>query len=65
MAAQMQTCEFQAHNSPWTEAYDMYCQREEKAGSNQPAMDAEQQPTHDALADVYIREDSGTSYKRV
>ncbi|MDQ7024539.1 MAG: hypothetical protein Q9P01_11820 [Anaerolineae bacterium] len=53
-----QLYEFQSHNSPWTEMFDMYCQREEMAESMSMQEDtqAEQQPTRDALADVYNRD---------
>lgn len=57
--------EFQSHNSPWTEMYDMHCSREDSAATNpmQNSQD-EQQPTLSALADVYNRDDAETQSKR-
>lgn len=56
------------HNdtSPWTLAYEMHCQQEEQSDSTSmsSAME-EQQPTHDALVDVYNREFPTASDKRV
>lgn len=49
---------FQSHNSPWTETYALHCARED-ADANQAMgskADQEQQPTHEALADVYNRQ---------
>ncbi|MGJ3238997.1 MAG: hypothetical protein ACFE0Q_09870 [Anaerolineae bacterium] len=59
--------EFQAHNSPWTEMYDMHCQREDaeqKTSSMTTDTKAEQEPTHDALADVYNRDTTDNNSKR-
>ena len=55
----MEPQEFQSHNSPWTEMFNAQVDREEAASSRFMTMtDAqdEQQPTHDALADVYNRD---------
>ena len=55
----MEPQEFLAHNSPWTEMFNAQIDREEAASSRSMTMaDAqdEQQPTHDALADVYNRD---------
>ncbi len=61
----MQSKEFYAHNSPWTEVYDQHCQQEEAAASGLSAAD-EQAPTLNALEDVYNREDNADTYhKRV
>jgi hypothetical protein len=49
---------FQSHNSPWTETFALHCARED-ADANQAMgskADQEQQPTHEALADVYNRQ---------
>ena len=58
--------EFQSHNSPWTEMYAMFCQREEQAEDTSMQQDtqAEQQPTHDALADVYNRDDKADTRRK-
>lgn len=62
---EMQRNEFYAHNSPWTEMYDMHCQRED-AQSTAEATRSEQEPTHHALDDVYNRDDTADTYhKRV
>lgn len=60
------TQEFQSHNSPWTEMYDMYCEHEDSAATAAAMQTAqeEQQPTLDALADVYNRHDTDTHSKR-
>jgi hypothetical protein len=57
--------EFQSHNSPWTEMYDMYCEREDTAATA-PMQNPqeEQQPTLSALANVYNRDDAETQSKR-
>jgi hypothetical protein len=55
----MEPQEFLAHNSPWTEMFNAQIDREEAASSRSMTLaDAqdEQQPTHDALADVYNRD---------
>jgi hypothetical protein len=57
--------EFQSHNSPWTEVYAMFCQREEQAeDTSMQDAEAEQQPTHDALADVYNRADEADTRRK-
>ncbi len=58
--------EFQSHNSPWTELYEMYCQREDAATADMAMADsqAEQEPAHNALADVYNRDETGNNSKR-
>ena len=58
--------EFQSHNSPWTEMYDMHCDREDTAATAAPMQSPqeEQQPTLSALADVYNRHDTETQSKR-
>jgi hypothetical protein len=58
----MQSKEFYAHNSPWTEVYEQHCQQEEadSAGWNPE----EQEPTLNALEDVYNREDDADTYHR-
>lgn len=57
--------EMQSHNSPWTEMYDMHCQREDAATNMSMAdQEAEQEPTHNALADVYNRDETGNDSKR-
>lgn len=57
--------EFQSHNSPWTEMYDLHCQREDAAaGQSQADQKAEQQPTKAALADVYNRDETEPNSKR-
>lgn len=63
MSTQMH--EFQSHNSPWTEMFDMHCQREETA-EDMPMQDTqtEQQPTRDALADVYNRQDETDTHRK-
>jgi hypothetical protein len=53
-----QRYEFQSHNSPWTELFSFQSQQEEMAEAmpmQQESQD-EQQPTHDALVDVYNRD---------
>lgn len=60
-----QVYEMQSHNSPWTEIYDMYCEREDSATDTSMADEqAEQEPTHNALADVYNRDNTKTDSKR-
>lgn len=56
--------ESQSHNSPWTEMYDMHCDREDTAATSTPNPQEEQQPTLNALADVYNRHDTDTQSKR-
>ena len=57
--------EFLAHNSPWTEIYDMHCDREDSdATASMQHTTEEQQPTLNALADVYNRDDADTDSKR-
>lgn len=57
--------EFQSHNSPWTEMYDMHCERENAAAEMSMAdQRAEQEPTMNALADVYNRDDAKDNSKR-
>lgn len=57
--------EFQSHNSPWTEMYDMHCQREDAAADMSMAdQQAEQEPTYNALADVYNRDETDNKSKR-
>ncbi|MEM9951940.1 MAG: hypothetical protein AAF846_10085 [Chloroflexota bacterium] len=60
--------EFHANNSPWTEMYDLHCQREDVANaqdmSSMAEQKAEQDPTHDALADVYNRDETVKQSKR-
>lgn len=53
----MQPYEFHSNNSPWTEMFNAQLDREEAASSHSmtDAQD-EQQPTHDALADVYNKD---------
>ena len=64
MATQLHDHEFHSNNSPWTEMYSQYCQQEDnQAMQSMPDAQAEQEPTHDALADVYNR-DPYTSSKR-
>ena len=55
-----QRYEFQSHNSPWTELFNFQSQQEEMAEATMPIQDTqdEQQPTHDALVDVYNRDDT-------
>jgi len=54
--------EFHSHNSPWTEIYDMHCQREDAAADMSMAdQKAELEPTMQALADVYNRDDAETT----
>jgi hypothetical protein len=61
----MQSKEFYAHNSPWTEMYDKHCQQEDTDAAGWNAAD-EQVPTLNALGDVYNREDDADTYhKRV
>lgn len=56
--------EFHSHNSPWTEMYDQHCQQEDmQADASMSDAQAEQEPTHNALADVYNR-DTHQSGKR-
>jgi hypothetical protein len=57
--------EFQSHNSPWTELYDMHCNREDSAATApMPNKQEEEQPTLNALAAVYNRHDADTRSKR-
>ncbi|GAB5492538.1 MAG: hypothetical protein Phog2KO_27530 [Phototrophicaceae bacterium] len=58
--------EMQSHNSPWTDVFDMHCEREDAATADMSTADeqAEQEPTHNALADVYNRDDTKTNGKR-
>ena len=58
--------EMQSHNSPWTEMYDMQCQREDAATADMSMAEqqAEQEPTHHALADVYNRDQTDNNSKR-
>jgi hypothetical protein len=57
--------EFQSHNSPWTEIYDMHCDREDTSTTApMPNPQEEQQPTLNALADVYNRNDTDAQSKR-
>ncbi|MGB7340654.1 MAG: hypothetical protein WBC91_17280 [Phototrophicaceae bacterium] len=58
--------EFHSHNSPWTELFDMHCQREDAATKSMEMADqnAEQEPTHNALADVYNRDETDDKSKR-
>ena len=57
--------EFHSHNSPWTEVYDMHCQREDTGADMMTSTENEEQkPTLDALADVYNREMKDTNSKR-
>lgn len=57
--------EFQSHNSPWTEMYDMHCEREDRAATApMQSSQEEQQPTLNALADVYNRHHTETQSKR-
>ena len=55
--------EFQSHNSPWTEMFNQHCDEDMQANASMPDAQAEQEPTHEALADVYNR-DTHTSSKR-
>lgn len=57
--------EFQSHNSPWTEMYDMHCQREDASSDMSMAdPETELEPTYNALADVYNREETDNKSKR-
>jgi len=57
--------EFQSHNSPWTEMYDMHCQREDAATElSMTDPQAELEPTYNALADVYNRDETDDKSKR-
>ncbi|MEL6403414.1 MAG: hypothetical protein AAFR81_03535 [Chloroflexota bacterium] len=57
--------EFQAHNSPWTEVYAMHCEREQaSAEAHMSNAQAEIEPTRNALADVYNRDETVTHSKR-
>lgn len=57
--------EFQSHNSPWTEMYDMHCQREDAvADMSMTDSKAEQEPTYHALADVYNRDKTDNKSRR-
>lgn len=51
--------------SPWTRAYEMHCDAmpADDASSSYFTSD-EQQPTHDALVDVYNRDTRTTNGKR-
>lgn len=60
-----QVYEMQSHNSPWTEIFDMHCEREDSAADMSTVDEnAEQEPTHNALADVYNRDNTITESKR-
>lgn len=57
--------EFHSYNSPWTEVYDMFCEREDaKTKQSEADTQAEQEPTQNALADVYNRDETEINSKR-
>ena len=57
--------EMQSNNSPWTEMYDMHCQQEDATADMSMAdQQAEQEPTLNALADVYNRDEAENKSKR-
>lgn len=57
--------EFQSHNSPWTEIYEMHCEREQaSAQATMSTAEAELAPTRNALVDVYNRDKTVTHSKR-
>ena len=61
-----QRYEFQSHNSPWTELFSFQSQQEEMAEAmpTQQQTQDEQQPTHDALVDVYNRDDKTAKHNK-
>jgi hypothetical protein len=62
-----QRYEFQSHNSPWTELFNFQSQQEEMAEATTPMQQDtqdEQQPTHDALVDVYNRDDKAAKHSK-
>jgi len=57
--------EFHSYNSPWTEIYDMHCQHETLAtGTATPQKSEEQEPTQNALADVYNRNTAANNHSK-
>ncbi|MCB0227502.1 MAG: hypothetical protein KDI02_27650 [Anaerolineae bacterium] len=52
-------CEFQSHNSPWTEMFAQFCEQESAASrTTKSEQQEEQAPTQEALASVYSRLDT-------
>jgi|GEM_PF-2696468 len=56
MSTQPNSFSYQPATSPWTEAYAMHFDRAEVASSMQPMCAEEEQPTLEALVNVYNRE---------